>query len=51
MKSFDTINRSNRHMRGFALRFFRIKRIRDDKTVRDIDPIEKVINIIKAKRG
>ena len=40
MKSFDTINRSNRHTSGFALRFFRIKRIRDDKTVRDIDTIE-----------
>jgi DNA ligase-1 len=40
--AFDTINRSQRHTSGFALRFPRIKRIRSDKTVHDIDSVERV---------
>ena len=40
--AFDTINRSQRHTSGFALRFPRIKRIRTDKTVHEIDDIQKV---------
>jgi DNA ligase-1 len=40
--AFDAINRSQRHTSGFALRFPRIKRIRTDKTVHDIDDIQKV---------
>ncbi|MEM4311845.1 MAG: ATP-dependent DNA ligase [Nitrososphaerales archaeon] len=40
--AFDSIQRSHRHGEGFALRFPRIKRIRFDKSVEDIDTIEKV---------
>ena len=35
--AFDVIMRSNRHASGFALRFPRIARVRDDKTVAEID--------------
>ncbi len=38
--AFDTIQPSDRHQSGFALRFPRIARIRTDKTVADIDTLE-----------
>ena len=40
--AFDSIQKSDRHNSGFALRFPRIKYIRTDKTVSDIDTLEKV---------
>jgi DNA ligase-1 len=43
--SFDTIQKSNRHNSGYALRFPRIKNIRKDKDLKDIDSLEKVKNI------
>jgi DNA ligase-1 len=38
--AFDSIQPSDRHESGFALRFPRIKRIRTDKTVAEIDTLE-----------
>ncbi len=40
--AFERINKSNRHESNFALRFPRIKRVRYDKSVDDIDTIERV---------
>ena len=40
--SFDTIQKSNRHDSGYALRFPRIKNIRHDKELKDIDSLKKV---------
>jgi DNA ligase-1 len=37
--AFDTIQKSNRHASGYALRFPRILRIRDDKPVSEIDTL------------
>ena len=37
--AFDSIQESTRHASGLALRFPRIKRIRWDKTARDIDTL------------
>jgi DNA ligase-1 len=37
--AFDSIQKSARHASGLALRFPRIKRIRWDKTVQDIDTL------------
>ena len=37
--AFDTIQKSDRHASGYALRFPRILRIRDDKNVREIDSL------------
>ena len=37
--AFDSIQKSNRHASGLALRFPRIKRIRTDKSVREIDTL------------
>jgi len=48
--AFDSIQRSARHDSGFALRFPRIKRIRDDKSVEDIDTIDKVATIFEGQR-
>ena len=45
--AFDTIQKSNRHDSGFALRFPRIKNIRIDKEINDIDTLEKVRQIYK----
>jgi DNA ligase-1 len=40
--AFDVIHRSNRHESGFALRFPRIFRLRDDKGAHDIDTLSNV---------
>ena len=45
--AFDTIQQSDRHNSGFALRFPRIKSIRIDKGIKDIDTLEKVRQIYK----
>jgi DNA ligase 1 len=43
--AFDSIQKSDRHHSGFALRFPRIKNIRRDKDVADIDTFQKVKQI------
>ena len=40
--TFDRVQASKRHKSGFALRFPRILRLRDDKTVDEIDTLEAV---------
>ncbi len=40
--AFNNIMRSDRHASGFALRFPRILRVRDDKPVEEIDTLERV---------
>ena len=46
--TFNGIQRSTRHKSGYALRFPRIVRIRQDKGVEDIDSIEAVAKISEA---
>ena len=48
--AFDSVQRSDRHDGGYALRFPRIKRIREDKSVADIDTIEKVEKIFSGQK-
>lgn len=48
--SFDSIQRSDRHDSGFALRFPRIKNIRTDKNVTDIDTLQKVRRIYENQK-
>ena len=48
--AFDSIQRSDRHDSGFALRFPRIKRIRDDKSAADIDTISRVRAIFDGQK-
>jgi DNA ligase-1 len=48
--AFDSVQRSPRHDSGYALRFPRIKRIRSDKSVADIDTIEKVSSIFQRQK-
>src|SRR4030095_16140101 len=43
--AFNGMQRSNRHNSGFALRFPRIVRIRQDKRAEDIDTLETVEKI------
>ena len=40
--AFNNVMRSDRHSSGFALRFPRIVRVRDDKPVEEIDTLERV---------
>jgi DNA ligase-1 len=47
--AFNNIQRSNRHDSGFALRFPRIVRIRDDKTPEQIDTLERVTELYKKQ--
>ena len=46
---FDGVQRSDRHPSGFALRFPRILRIREDKTIADCDTLETVEALFAAQ--
>ena len=48
--SFDSIQKSERHESGYALRFPRIKAIRRDKSLGDIDNLGKVLDIYSRQR-
>jgi DNA ligase-1 len=43
--AFDSIQHSGRHLSGYALRFPRIVRIRDDKPVSEIDSLQRVAEL------
>lgn len=47
--AFNNIMRSERHASGFALRFPRILRVRDDKPVEEIDTLERVEEIYQSQ--
>ncbi len=47
--AFNNVMRSTRHDSGFALRFPRIVRIRDDKPVGEIDTLERVAEIYRSQ--
>lgn len=47
--AFDQINRSDRHTSGFALRFPRIVRIREDKGPGEIDTLRRVEEFYREK--
>ncbi len=47
--AFDSIQKSNRHDSGFALRFPRIKNIREDKNVSDIDSLQNIKRIYRRQ--
>jgi DNA ligase-1 len=49
--AFDAIMESGRHNSGYALRFPRIKQIRRDKTIRDIDTVANVAKMHRAFTG
>ena len=48
--AFDAVQKSNRHDSGYALRFPRIKRIRTDKSVSQIDTLDKVSKIYEEQK-
>jgi DNA ligase 1 len=43
--AFDSIQHSGRHLSGYALRFPRIVRIRDDKPVEEVDTLQRVAEL------
>jgi DNA ligase 1 len=47
--AFNNIMRSGRHTSGFALRFPRILRVRDDKPLEEIDTVERVEEIYQSQ--
>ncbi|HSY12848.1 MAG TPA: ATP-dependent DNA ligase [Verrucomicrobiae bacterium] len=49
--AFNAIMRSDRHDSGYALRFPRIVRVREDKLPKDIDTVEAVEKIYKRQHG
>ena len=49
--AFDAIMQSGRHNSGYALRFPRIKRIRRDKSLREIDTLANVARMHRAFTG
>jgi len=49
--TFDRVQKSARHKSGYALRFPRILRLRDDKNVAEIDTVETVRKLAEAEIG
>jgi DNA ligase-1 len=49
--AFNAIMRSDRHDSGYALRFPRIMRVREDKLRKDIDTVDAVEKIYKRQHG
>ncbi len=49
--TFDRVQASKRHKSGYALRFPRILRLRNDKTVDEIDTLEAVARLVQADGG
>src|SRR5467141_1269880 len=49
--AFDSIQPSGRHASGYALRFPRIVRIRDDKSVEEIDTLQRVTELYERYFG
>lgn len=47
--AFNNIMRSDRHASGFALRFPRIVRLRDDKPISEIDTVERVEEVYQSQ--
>ena len=47
--AFNNIMRSDRHASGFALRFPRIIRLRDDKPLEEIDTLERVEEVYRSQ--
>jgi DNA ligase-1 len=47
--AFNNIMRSSRHASGFAMRFPRILRIRDDKPLAEIDTLDRVEEIYQSQ--
>jgi DNA ligase 1 len=47
--AFDSIQQSNRHNSGFSLRFPRIKSVRTDKDLADVDSLQKVSQIYEKQ--
>ncbi len=48
--AFNAVMRSDRHESGFALRFLRILRLRDDKSPDEIDTLETVKEIFERQK-
>jgi len=44
--TFDRVQESKRHKGGYALRFPRILRLREDKTAADIDTLDTVRRLV-----
>jgi len=49
--AFNAVMRSDRHQSGFALRFPRILRLRDDKSPDEIDTLETVMEIYEQQKS
>lgn len=49
--AFNAVMRSNRHESGYALRFPRILRIRNDKSAEEIDTLERVREIFERQKA
>ena len=49
--AFNAIMRSDRHASGYALRFPRILRVRDDKPPEEADTVERVLEIYTRQHG
>lgn len=49
--AFEEIQRSKSYSSGFALRFPRLVRVRDDKALEEADDLDRVASLYTTQRG
>jgi DNA ligase-1 len=49
--AFNNVMRSDRHESGYALRFPRIVRLRNDKTPQEIDTLDSVRDVYERQKS
>jgi len=49
--AYEEIQRSPNYSSGYALRFPRMVRVRDDKSLEETDSLERILSLYRGQRG
>jgi DNA ligase-1 len=49
--AYEEIQKSPNYSSGYALRFPRMVRVRDDKSLEEADTLERILSLYRSQRG